>query len=235
MPVKFQKIHEEWVCIDQVIGRFKTHTYNILIWLGSDKEPTKLIDSCMLEWEEARANGGLVKVQYKKMQSLHTSSHFILVGVLMDIDLDSLQTIMETKMEEAQAKIVKKNPSKYGAIRQVPKFTLVTDFIKNTPFAKRSNKDDIPFWAKMPFHIKCLAILEDKVKAILAFMYHVKWFQGIFGEAAFFFKNPGLDALAGKCTILAGVLTCHIAMVCLTSRIIIKGLIHPDRQFPLQR
>ncbi len=45
MPVKFQKIHKEWVCFDQVIGRFKndikegrTCTYNVLIWLGSDKE-----------------------------------------------------------------------------------------------------------------------------------------------------------------------------------------------------
>jgi hypothetical protein len=51
MPVKFQKIHKEWVCFDQVIGRFKndtkegrTHTYNVLIWLGSDKKPKKLID-----------------------------------------------------------------------------------------------------------------------------------------------------------------------------------------------
>jgi hypothetical protein len=152
MPVKFQKIHEEWVCFDQVIGRFKndikegrTCTYNVLIWLGSDKKPKKLIDSCTLEWEEARANGGVVKVQYKKMQSLHTSRHFILVGVPMDIDLDSLQTIMETKMEEAQAKMVKRNPSKYGAIRWVPGFTLVADSIKNTPFAERSDKDDIPF------------------------------------------------------------------------------------------
>jgi hypothetical protein len=152
MPVKFQKIHEEWVCFDQVIGRFendikegRTCTYNVLIWLGSDKEPKKLINSCTLEWEEARANGIVVKVQYKKMQSLHTSRHFILVGVPTDIDLDSLQTIMETKMEEARAKMVKKNPSKYRAIRRVPGFTLIAKFIKNTPFVERSNKDNIPF------------------------------------------------------------------------------------------
>ncbi len=113
----------------------------------------------------------MVKVQYKKMQSLHTSRHFILVGVPTDIDSDSLQTIMETKMEEARAKMVKKNPSKYGAIRRVPGFTLVADFIKNTLFAERFDKDDIPFWAKMPYHIECLAISEDKIKAI--FCVHV--------------------------------------------------------------
>jgi hypothetical protein len=183
----------------------------------------------MLKWEEARANGGSVKVQYKKMQSLHTSHHFILVGISTDIDLDSLQTIMETKMEEAQVKMVKRNLSTYGAIRRVPKLTLVTDFIRNTPFAVRSDKDNIPFWAKMPFHIKCLVISEDKIKAILAFMYRVKRFQGLFGKAAFYFKNPGLEALAGERTILAGVLTRHIAMVWLTSQIILKCLIHPDR------
>jgi hypothetical protein len=131
--------------------------------------------------------------------------------------------------------MVKKNPSKYGAIRQVPGFTLAADFIKNTPFVEHSNKDKIPFWAKMPYHIECITILEDKIKAILAFMYRVKWFQGLFGEAEFSFKNPGLEALAGDCTILAGVLTRHIAMVWLTSPIILKGLIHPGRQFPLQR
>jgi hypothetical protein len=131
-----------------------------------------------------------VKLQYKKMQSLHTSPHFILMGVPTDIDLDSLQTIMETKMEEAQAKMVKKNPSKYGAIRRAPGFTLVADFIKNTPFAERSNKDKIPFWAKMPYHIECLVILEDKIKAILAFMYRIKQFQGLFGEVRSTSRTP---------------------------------------------
>jgi hypothetical protein len=87
----------------------------------------------------------------------------------------------------------------------------------------------------MPYHIECLAILEDKIEAILAFMYHVKQFQELFGEAAFYFKNPGLEASAGEHTILAGVLTHHIAIVQSTSWIILKGLIHPDRQFPLQR
>jgi hypothetical protein len=131
--------------------------------------------------------------------------------------------------------MVKKNPSKYGAIRWIPGFTLVADSIKNTPFAERSDKDDIPFWAKMPYHIKCLAISEDKIEAILAFMYRVKQFQGLFGEAAFNFKNLGLETLAGERTILAGVLTRYIAMVRSTSWIISKGLIHPDRQCPLQR
>ncbi len=78
-------------------------------------------------------------------------------------------------------------------------------------------------------------ISEDKIEAFLAFMYCIKWFQGLFGEAAFYFKNPGLEASAGERTILAGVLTRHIAMVWSTSQIILKGLIHPDRQFPLQR
>ncbi len=138
------------------------------------------------------------------MQSLHTSRHFILVGIPTDIDLDSLQTITKTKMEEAQAKMVKRNPSKYGAIRWVPGFTLIADFIKNTPFAERSDKDDISFWAKMPYHIECLAIWEDKIEAVLAFMYRVKRFQGLFGEAAFYFKNLSLEALAGEHAILEG-------------------------------
>ncbi len=140
--------------------------------------------------------------------SIHSSGHSHKC-----IDSESLQIILETKMEEAQAKMVKKNPSKYGAIRRVPGFTLVADFIKNTPFVEHSDKDDIPLWAKMPNRIKCLRILENKIKAILAFTYRVKRFQGLFGEAVFYFKNPSLEALAGERTILAGVLTCHIAMV----------------------
>jgi hypothetical protein len=55
-----------------------------------------------------------------------------------------------------------------------------------------------------------------------------------FGKAAFYFKNSGLEASAGEHTNLAGVLTRCIAMVWLTSQIILKGLIHPDRRFPLQ-
>jgi hypothetical protein len=87
----------------------------------------------------------------------------------------------------------------------------------------------------MPYHIECLAISEDKIEAILAFMYCIKRFQGLFGEAAFYFKNLSLETLAGEYTILAGVLTRHITTVWSTSRIILKGLIHPDRQCPLQQ
>jgi hypothetical protein len=54
-------------------------------------------------------------------------------------------------------------------------------------------------------------------------------FQGLFGEASFYHQNPGMDSTAGKQEILAGVLMRHIAMVRLTSRVLLKGLAKPDR------
>ena len=65
MPEKFQKVHEDWAEFDQGITRFKNDikegrkcTYNLSIWLGSDKPPQQILDACALEWEEEQDNQG---------------------------------------------------------------------------------------------------------------------------------------------------------------------------------
>jgi hypothetical protein len=118
-------------------------------------------------------------------------------------------------------------------IIKVPKFVLEKDFIKNTPCAEQSDEDDIPGWARMHFHLECVAPNEDHLDQILAYMYQSKHFQGLFGEAAFYYKNPGTDASAGERNVLAGILMRHIAMVQLMGHVYIRGLQHPDRVFPI--
>ena len=130
--------------------------------------------------------------------------------------------------EVARKKMVEKNPYKYGSITKVPQFILEKDFIKHTPYSERSNEDDILFWAKMPFHLEYLKANEEELEHILAFMYRMKRLQGLFGEAAFYHRNPGMDSTAGEREILAGVLMRHIAMVRSTSRVLPKGLTKPD-------
>jgi hypothetical protein len=102
-------------------------------------------------------------------------------------------------------------------------------------YAERSDDDDIPFWARMPFHLEYLAVKEEMLEQILAYMYRSKRFQGLFGDAAFFHRNPGVDATAGDHGILAGVLMRHIAMVRSMTRVTLKGLVHSDRQQLIQR
>ena len=242
MPEKFQKIHEEWAKFDQPIARFKNdikvgrkRTYNLSIWLGSEKPTKDILSACELEWEEERENGGSVKFSYKRMQSLQTSRNLMLIGVPTDLDAEALQVCLKTKMEEARLKMVERNQFKYGSITKVPNFVLEKDFIKNTPYTERSEEDDIPFWAKMPFHLEYVSTDEDHLDQILAYMYRAKRFQGIFGEAAFYYKNPGPEASAGERNVLAGILMRHIAMVRSIGRVYIKGITHPDRAFPLTR
>ncbi len=93
---------------------------------------------------------------YKQVQSLYTARNLILVGVPTDLDTEVLQTVLKDKMEEACRKMVVKNLYKYGSITKVPQFILEKDFIKHTPYSEQSNEDDIPFWAKMPFHLEYL-------------------------------------------------------------------------------
>ncbi len=232
---KFQIVHEEWAKFDQPISRFKNNikagrkrTFTLSIWLGS-KKPTKTIhDACELEWEEERENGGLVKFSYKCMQSLHTSQNLMLIGVPTDVEAEGLQMKMQEKMEEVRLKMIDRNRFRYGMIVKVPKFVLEKDFIKNTPYAERSDEDDIPGWARMPFHLECVATNEDHLDQILAYMYRSKRFQGLFGEVAFYYRNPGTDASAGERNVLAGILMRHIAMVRSMGRVYIRGL-----QFPI--
>jgi hypothetical protein len=74
MPVKFQKIHEDWMVFNQPIGRCRnnikegrTRTYNVSVWLGSELPAKKILEQCTLEWEETRSNGGTIKMVYKQV------------------------------------------------------------------------------------------------------------------------------------------------------------------------
>jgi hypothetical protein len=127
------------------------------------------------------------------------------------------------------------NPFKYGTITKVPKFVLEKDFIKNTPYKEPSDENDIPFWAWMPFHLKCIANDEDHLEPILAYMYQSKQFQRLFRVAAFYYKNPGPDASAGERSTLVGILMRHIAMVQSMGHVYLKGLYHLDCCFPLTK
>jgi hypothetical protein len=86
----------------------------------------------------------------------------------------------------------------------------------------------------MPFHHEYLAINEDTLEHILAFMYRTKRFQCLFREAAFYHQKQGYDSMAGNREILTGILMRHIAMVRLTSGVILKGLTKPDRHHVIQ-
>jgi hypothetical protein len=205
MPEKFQKIFETWAVFDQPLSRFKNdirenrrRTYSLSIWLGSKKKIETIINGCTLDWDNKQKSGGFVKIAYKWIQSLNTGKNLILVGVPTDTCANSLQQVLRTKMEEAREKMVKRNPYKYGTINKVPHFVLERNFVKNTPYAKRSKEDNIPFWLHTPYHPEYVLVMEEQLELILHYMYCSKRFQILFGEAAFYYKNPGMEALGSE-------------------------------------
>jgi hypothetical protein len=136
-------------------------------------------------------------------------------------------------MEEAREKMAKKNPYKYGTIDKVPYFVLECDFIKNMPYTERSEEDNIPFWSRTPYHLEYVLVMEEQLELILHHMYCSKQFQILSGEVAFYYKNPRMEALGSEQGTLAGVLMCHIAMVQSMNKVLLKGIVHVDRRFPL--
>jgi hypothetical protein len=131
--------------------------------------------------------------------------------------------------------MAKKNPYKYGIIDKVPQFVLERNFIKNAPYAERSKEDNIPFWLHTPYHLEYILVMEEQLELTLHYMYYSKKFQILFREAAFYYKNPGMEASGSERGMLAGVLMRHIAMVQSMNKVLLKGIAHVDRQFLLAR
>jgi hypothetical protein len=75
--------------------------------------------------------------------------------------------------------------------------------------------------------------MEEHLELILHYMYWSKRFQFLFREAAFYYKNPGMEASGSEQGTLAGVLMHHIAMIRSMNKVILKGIAHVDRRFLL--
>ncbi len=112
---------------------------------------------------------------------------------------------------------------------------LERNFIKNTPYAERSEEDNIAFWLHTPYHLEYVFVMDEHLELILHYMYWSKRFQFLFGEAAFYYKNPGMEVSGSEQGTLAGVLMHHIAMVQSMNEAILKRIAHVDRRFLLAR
>jgi hypothetical protein len=80
----------------------RKRTYNVYFWLGSKKLDQMLLNSCILELDKTQSNGGIIKMTYTRVQSLHTTQNLILVGVPTNLDTDALQLLLKGKMEDAR-------------------------------------------------------------------------------------------------------------------------------------
>ncbi len=198
-------------------------------------DPKDLLGRCVMDWDNTRKNGGKVKITYKQMQVLRATKKIILVGVPTDVDLESLGCTLCATMEEACITMVNKNPLKFGAIDKTPRFALSMDFVKNTPYAERSDDDKIPFWAKTRWHLECCKSDKGHIQAILSYMYRSGRMACILGKAAFHHLNSGSDAMAGERNINAGIVTRHIAMIRSRGRVNLKGLKNPNKPVLPQR
>jgi hypothetical protein len=107
---------------------------------------------------------------YKQIQCFHTAQILILEGVPTGVNVIALQAILAKKMEKARQKMVTHKPLFYGLITKVPLFVLDEDYEKNTPYAERSENNDIPFWSHTPFHMEYVAMEEEHHDQILAGM-----------------------------------------------------------------
>jgi hypothetical protein len=141
MPTKFQCIHEKWCKFEEPLTKIrsklkkgKSKIFRLSMWIGSTVEPKELLGSCMMDWDNVRANAAKIKIAYKQMQVLKMAKNIILVEVPMDVDTESLANALHMAIVEARLKMIAKNPSKFGAIATSPKFALSTEFVKNTPY-----------------------------------------------------------------------------------------------------
>ncbi len=141
MPTKFQHIHKEWANFEELLAKIKSKLkqgkskfFKLSMWLGSTVEPKKLLGKCLLDWDGTRANGGSDKIVYKHMPVLWRVKNIILAGVPTDVDAACLIEMLWQTMEEARKKMVAKNPVKYGALLATPKFSMSSEFVKNTQY-----------------------------------------------------------------------------------------------------
>ena len=94
---------------------------------------------------------------YKENQVLHTNRNCILFGVPNNIDRASCASLLRKLMAPALAELMAKNPTKYPASSfggPLPPFEVRRDWVKNTPWEKYDEEEDLPGWAKSALQVE---------------------------------------------------------------------------------
>ena len=76
-------------------------------------------------------------------------------------------------MVPAQLELIAKNPSKYPASlygKALPPFEVRRDWVKNTPWAKYDEEEDVPGWAKSALHVEVGREHEPVIEACLLYL-----------------------------------------------------------------
>jgi hypothetical protein len=115
-----------------------------------------------------------------------------------------------------------------------PKFSMSSEFIKNTPYKARSEEDKILFLSKMPWHLEYRTTDKAAIDALLSYMYNSGRMEHVLGGAAFHHKNSP-DADFNQRNVNATILTWHIAMIRSMSRVSLRGLMDLVRPVILQQ
>jgi hypothetical protein len=108
------------------------------------------------------------------------------------------------------------------------------EFVKNTLYEAWSEEEKIPFWSKMPWHLKCRTTDKAVIDPLLSYMYNSGRMERILGGAASHHKSSP-DTGFNQRNVNAAILTWHVAMVCSVGRVSLRGLMDLDRPVMLQR
>ena len=175
-------------------------------------------------------------IEYKEIQVFETSRDIIMFGVPNNADATAMQQLLYTVMVEAKRSMFTNNPDKYPRMiygRPLPEFTVLKDFVKNTPFEPRDEDEDLPAWAKQALHLELPREHQEFVTEVMLFMMDSGKWKRLFGTFTWIAINPGFNASSTDSNTLGVMVERHSAVMRNIGKVTLKGLLLPDKEMEL--
>ena len=243
LPQELDDLVNEWLHVEgnqksifaNNIPTGKNRSYEAVLFLGTQWEPSKLIEKTALQLMKIN-----VDMSYKRIQELHTVKYMLLMGAPNNLHPDGVEQTMNLILREVADMMKEEDETRYSQLMWGPEapfpfFKITRSYVKHAPYVTRGKNEKTPSWQRMVLHLEHKPEDAYDISFRCQFANKRKLFKKYFGKFCFFLVGPQKALGEGERAKLGTMIARHGSVNLCMGCVPIRGVINPDEKVCIER
>lgn len=212
----------------------KARTYNAVLMIGSQWDPTKLLEKTVIDLQSIN-----VDLTYKKVQELHTERFIAILGAYNNLDEQGVKHIVHEMLVEGANMMLADKTEHYTPLiwgpEHIPDFEIWRGYIKNAPWVERAKDEKTSSWQKMALHLEYKPADEELLFKRMVYAKKKGLVKKYLGRFAYPIMTPKQQLPERERSKFSTMVNRHGSVNLSMGIVKVRGVIEPDTPVEIHR